>query len=96
MSEPKKDLLVRFTIDAVIAAEDLPSEHRLESLAEEMSDTFHISIAEPEDGLNLRVEKYTNVHIHDTTESRCRACMFHASDDKNGDSVVAESAEMAG
>lgn len=95
MSNAPDNVLLRFIVDMVVPADGVPGEHRLEQMSRELSDNLHISIAEPEDNPNLRVEKNFSVHGHDATENKCRFCEYQAYDEKNGDTVVAESEQMA-
>lgn len=83
--------LMRFIVDAVVTDdEDVPNDYRQAELAREISDNLHISIAEPEDGLNLHVEKLHKVHIHDSTSSPCQDCVNLGYDERNGETVIAE------
>lgn len=84
--------LLRFVVDAVVTDdEDVPNQYRQNELAKELSDNLHISIAEPEDGFNLKVEKLKLVHVHDTADgSGCRYCQNLVYDERNGDTVLAE------
>ncbi len=95
MSDTDKEWrLVRFTIDVVVDAETVPNEFRREALARQLTENMHSTILEDEDGANMRVEKYTLVHVHDATETPCKTCQYNAFDDRNGNSVVQEAAEM--
>ena len=94
MSEPAQNHLVRFTVDVVFPADQIPSQHRLDSLARALTENMHTVIVEEDDSANMKVEKYVHQHIHDATQSRCEDCQYHAYDDRNGDKVVEESQLM--
>ena len=84
--------LLRFIVDAVVTDdENVPNQYRQKELAQEVSQNLHISVAEPEDGLNLRVEKLSLVHVHDSTESGCQHCQQLVYDERNGNTVLEES-----
>lgn len=85
--------LYRFVVDAV--TDDELSPYRAQQLAKELSDNLHVTVVEPEDGVNLRVEKLHLVHLHDATEETgggyCQDCVNVGYDGRNGDWVVEES-----
>jgi hypothetical protein len=92
MADQPENILLRFIVDAVVPADSVPGEHRLNRMAGELSENLHVAIAEDSDELNMKIEdKYSHVHVHDATENQCRACAYHAFDEKNGDLVVENS-----
>ncbi len=96
MADTDKDwVLVRYTVDAVYPAEAVPNEYRRDAIARELTENLHSSVSDEDDQINMKVEKLVRQHIHDNTESPCQDCNLDVYDDRNGNSVVADSAAMA-
>lgn len=74
--------LTRFTVDLI--TEDPLSEVRQAALANELSGWLHLLGVEQDDEMENVTDKYVNGHTHDSTETKCRQCEYHAYDSKNG------------
>ena len=87
--------IVRFTVDAVFPADNMPSEYRREQIGRQLTENLHSTVVEDDDSVNMKVEKLVRVHVHDATERPCQDCNLGVYDDLNGDVVVEQSASMA-
>lgn len=84
MANPK---LIRFTVDMVVA-EPIP-DHRMETIARELTEHLHVIGTEPEDQVHKEVDKLAVAHVHDTAGGdRCSECLEESLDFRSGATVL--------
>lgn len=88
MADPEYTLN-RITLD--LLTEEPISQRRLDTMAREATENLHLLVVEQDDSAVVKIDKYTESHVHSTSSGeRCPNCLEHSLDYKSGESVAEE------